>query len=196
MSADDRGLTLYEIEQGLAEMMEVREAAETDEERATAEAVILAYVAAEVGKVDGIRGYIRNAEVAVAAAKDEAERQRARAQVWENRVARLKEFCLAVMVEQGATRLDGRTGSLHVQNNGGVLPLEISDVKAVPDECLAMTIKITWATWLRLRTLEQFPVLNIPAPEPDNALIRAAIAESGGIPGAHLGERGKHLRVK
>jgi hypothetical protein len=188
-----RSLTLYEIETGLLSMLEAREEATTDEERAAAEAVIRAYVTEEVRKVDNIRGFIRSALAVVGAAKDEAARQADRARVWQNKIDRLKAFVLAVMLETDTTRLDGRTGTLLVKGNGGLAPLIVNE-EILPDEWFEYTIKIPGTEYLKLAA-SLSPVARSTTRLPRGADIREALALIE-VPGARLEDRGKHLEVK
>lgn len=187
-------LNLYEIEDGLIEMIAAREEAETPEEIAAADSAIQAYVQAEIRKVDGIRGYLRQCDVMIKAAKEEAAIQKARADTWEARRDALKARCLEVMQRFGTPRLEGRTGSLAVTTNGGRLAVAIPDESLVPDEFHYVVVTLPLA---RYRAIEaQFHELPEVVPFISKTEIERAIAAGQGVPGAYLEERGVHLRVR
>ena len=191
---DGRGLTLYEIEQGLGAMMDARDEAQTDEERAACEAIILAYVSEEVRKVDNIRAYIRNAEIAVEAAQEEAQRQMARAHAWKKKIMRLKDFIAMVMHAGQLKKLEGRTGTILLKGNGGMQPLTV-DEEFLPDQYCEYTVRMTSAHYKFLEPVLAGVTIGVSR-TPNNAAIRAALASSQDVPGARLEERGTHVEVK
>ena len=204
------GLSLYVIEEALAELLSAREdlltetpgirpeperAAElTEVEKALAE-----YVAREVGKVDGIHGYLRAAEATEEAARAEAARFTARANSIKANVERVKRLVLDVMVMQGKKRIEGTAGrAITRQANGGVLPLVISDETAIPSDCKRATVQMPADEWesFREHMLDIGMTLISERVEPDQKAIREAIVDTGGVPGASLGERSEHIRIK
>jgi hypothetical protein len=195
-------LTLWEIETGLLELLEAREEAQTPEAIAAVEQALAEYVTREVEKVDNIRGLIRHCEMVATAARQEARDQAERARVWEARRDRVKQLAQNVMEAHGRKRLEGRTGSLQVTGNGGVEPLVISDPAQVPEECCKYVGWIRgdeWMTMLEILTDADWSLEHFEGKLErvvDNDRTRKAIAEQGGVPGATLGERGKHLEVK
>jgi hypothetical protein len=194
----ERTPSLYEIEKSLQMLMQDREETEDPEELATIDAAIAEYVAKEIGKVDRIRAYIRYAENKVQAAKQAAAEATSYAQIWESRVRRVKDFALAAMDASGQKRLEGTAGTLSVRANGGVQPLVITDPAAIPRDCRKATIEMPADEWdsFREHMLDIGMTLISEKVEIDNMAIREAIADAGGVPGAHLGERGKHLQVR
>lgn len=167
-------LTLLDIESGLIDLYDQLESCETDEERANVNAAIEAYMKAEVQKVDRIRAFILHEEARAKIAREESERQLRRARIAEAHAEQVKEFCKRVLTEVGKKRVEGRSGVIKIQTNGGIVALEIFDETALPMEYTPMVIS--------------YP--------PDTELIRAAIKAGKHVPGAKLGERGTHVRIE
>jgi hypothetical protein len=125
----------------------------------------------------------------------------------------------------GKKRLEGRTGLLRIQGNGGVAPLVIDHPGYIPDEYCVWEGRISFAAYKLIATM----ILTDPVTRlervPNNSLIRAALGEecprckgdgiaeaddgrtgyvcpecggagSKGVQGARLGERGVALHVK
>ena len=187
----NENLSLYHIEQDLAELMGARdeelqainEGTRKDADGLAAiDQAIKEYAAREVAKVDSIRGYLRWAKVQADAAEDEAERQDARAKLLRAGMDRLKEFVVSVMNTAGKKAIEGKTGKLMVKGNGGVEPLVIADESLIPDELCWMEGRIRADLWLALG--ETVPGL-IPESSiafslkrvPSNTLVREALAK-------------------
>lgn len=192
---------MWEIEAGIAELFDALEEADTPEARQACEQALAEYAAREVQKVDGIAALYRQFDVLAHEARAEAQRLTDRARAFENRRERVKQLAQTVMEANGLTRLEGRTSRLLLKGNGGLQPLEVTDPAAVPPECckyigwinaeLWEGIRGFWDGWLDGRT-DEFKVERVV----DNDRVRKAISAEGGVPGAQLGERGKHVEVK
>ena len=167
-------LSLYDLSRQLVELMVFREEPLTAEEREAVDTEIARYVAAEVPKVDKIRGYLRQCELMEQGHRAEAERQIKLAQLWEERARHLKNASIRALESVGKTRVEGRTGVLRIQRNGGQAPLEILDEKLIPSEYTPLTINYTL----------------------DRDALRRDLAAGKEVPGARLLERGVHLRVE
>lgn len=194
-------LTLWEIEAGIAELFDALEDADTPEARQACEQALAEYAAREVQKVDGIAALYRQFDVLAHEARAEAQRLTERARAFETRRDRVKQLVQTVMESNGLTRLEGRTSRLLLKGNGGLKPLEVTDPCEVPAECckyigwinaeLWKEIRGFWDGWLDGRT-DEFNLERVV----DNDRVRKAITAEGGVPGARLGERGKHVEVK
>jgi myo-inositol catabolism protein IolC len=132
------------------------------------------YAQREIAKVDTLRSYLRHCEVMEKAHREEAERQTRMAQLWEERDRRLKSYVLRALEAAGKTRVEGKTGVLKVQRNGGLAPMEIFDESSIPTKYTPMQIS--------------YPL--------DKEALRRDLAAGKDVPGARLGERGVHLRVE
>ena len=167
-------LSLYDLSRQLVELMAFREEPLESDERQAVDHEIARYVAAEIQKVDNIRGYLRQCELMEQGHRTEADRQTKMAQDWEERARVLKQASIRALENVGKTKVEGRTGSLRIQKNGGVQPLEITDEKAIPSEYTPLTIT--------------YPL--------DKDALRRDLAAGKVVPGARLSERGVHLRVE
>lgn len=136
-------------------------------------------VRAEVRKVDGVRGYILHEEMLEQAAKAEKERQAASEKGHHDAVEHVKKLALFVMDEIGESRLQGKTGTIRAQNNGGLVPLAIPQPELVPDELVRY--EGTWSAnvWETMKTyrFHQLPGIKMTK-VPDNAAIRAELEKS------------------
>ena len=211
-------MTLWNIEQGLADLFEQREELLTGtpdiasmgpdpqtEHAARLIAVdlaIAAYMKAEVQKVDGVRGWWKHLEMMRDAAKDEARTMHDRAQAFDRQLTVLKSAILVTLEEiefrAGKPRkLEGKTGSISLVGNGGRRPVIITDEALIPDEYQTVTVKMKASSYRKL--LVEHPTLEIFAskPQPNLTAIYNAL-ESGmdGVPGAVLAPLGSHVRVK
>jgi hypothetical protein len=127
-------ISLFDLEAGLVDLVDELDECQTEEERATCTALIREWLSREVRKVDSVRAYIRHAETMAQAAMEEANRQLERSRAWTARLDRVKAMVVSVMGSFGLKKLEGRTGELRVQNNGGKAPLNITDESLIPDE--------------------------------------------------------------
>ena len=215
-------ITLWSIEDALVELLDARQqlieeiehpepaAAPTPElraqvaeymarekraELAEVEKALAEYVGREIQKVDGIHAYLKWADATAKAAKEEAAAYAARCKRAEAARDRLKALVVDVMRATGKRRLEGTAGRvLRVQANGGLAPLEV-DGDVLPDEYIDITVRLPLTEWRGL-TEKCYPTASarILTYAPATERIREALAE-GPVPGAHLGERGEHLRL-
>lgn len=207
----NENLSLYHIEQDLAELMAAREeelqainegTRKDADGLAAIDQAIKEYAAREVAKVDGIRGYLRWAKVQIEAAEEEAEKQAARAKQLKAGVERLKQFVVSVMQDAGKKSIEGKTGKLLVKGNGGLEPLVISDESLIPDDLCWVEGRIRKDLWEAIRDSDifnEFPCVGLISSlfqltrAPSSTLIREALAREcrkcGGI-GKYCGQCG------
>lgn len=189
-------LDLYELSTELVDLMNAYDDAASDEEREALKPALLAYVEAQVRKVDNIRSYLKHCEMMAEGAKAEAEAQRQRANAWQGRADRLKEMVLYTMEALGAKKLEGSTGTLLRKGNGGRAPLVIGDDSLLPEECCRYDVQIAAEVYARIpEDIKQGPGF-IAQRTPLPGIIRVALDAGQLVPGAHLAERGTHLEVK
>lgn len=194
-------LSLFGIESELHQLYDEWQTAETPEALQSAEAAIIDYGQREVRKVDGIRSYLRVCDEQEKAAKAEAQNQTARAGRWKARADHLKHFVMEVMRSFGKTKLEGNTGVLRIQANGGKQPLTITDESLVPDELCVWAGEIDGPAWgvicrsLDVKVLAQILPHCRVVRKPDNDAVRARLARGEAVAGARLDGRGEHLRV-
>ena len=212
-------MTLWNLEQGLADLFERREELTVPEasgiesfvelqevDLAIAEYINLAiaeYIKAKVAKVDGVRGWWKYLEMMRDAAKNEARIMQDRAQAFDRKLTVLKSALLVTLEEMefraGKPRkLEGKTGSISLVGNGGRRPVVITDESLIPDEYRTVTVKMNAELWRKVcAALPDLAGLQECKKEPNLTLIYNAL-ESGmdGVPGAVLAPLGSHVRVK
>lgn len=166
-----KDLTIYDIQADLANLIEVRdEMQEKGEDLQHIEQAICDYVAKSVKKVDGIRSYIKHAEMMESAAKAESVRLKAVSATWAGRIERLKHFVRFVMEgmewDEGTVRkLEGKTGSLVLKLDGGKPAVEITQASLIPEELVQYTGTISGSAWECLRRLlSTYTEDNTPSP--------------------------------
>lgn len=150
-------MSLWNIEQGLADLMEQREELlandpfdNLDREAHAARLVdidlaIAEYVKAEVRKVDNIRGLVKHLEMIRDAAWKESDVMKNRAQAADRQLTVLKSAIQVTMEEmewrEGKLRkLEGKTGSISLKGNGGRQPVVITDEALIPEEYKRVTL--------------------------------------------------------
>jgi hypothetical protein len=157
-------MSLWNIEQGLADLFEQREELLTNpppietlgDDQQTAYAVMLTevdlaiaeYIKAEVKKVDGVRGWWKHLEMIRDAAKAEAKAMQDRAQVFDRQLTVLKNAIQITLEEMewraGKPRkLEGKIGSISLKGNGGRQPVVITDEALIPNEFQLVTMTIS-----------------------------------------------------
>jgi hypothetical protein len=204
-------MTLWNIEQGLADLFERREELTVPEasgiesfvELQEVDLAISDYIKAEVQKVDGVRGWWKHLEMMRDAAKAEASTMQDRAQAFDRQLTVLKSAILITLEEMefraGKPRkLEGKTGSISLVGNGGRQPVVITDEALIPDEYRTVTVKMNAELWRKVcAALPDLAGLQECKKDPNLTLIYNAL-ESGmdGVPGAVLAPLGSHVRVK
>lgn len=160
------GLSLWNIEQGLADLFEQREHALQElsapelsdllmPELERLDLAIAAYMKAEVQKVDGVRGWWKHLEMMRDAAKDEARTMQDRAQAFDRQLTVLKSAILVTLEEMqwraGKPRkLEGKTGSISLVGNGGRQPVVITNETLIPDEYRTVSVKMNAELWRKV----------------------------------------------
>jgi hypothetical protein len=171
-------LSLYEIEKSLQMLFQDREETQDPEELAAIDAAIQEYIGKEISKVDRVRAYIRYCESKEQAAKQAAAEATSYAQIWANRISRVRAAAVAAMEATGAKRLEGTAGSLSIRGNGGVQPLIIDNPELLPDDCCRMEgwVRADWWAYVLRETgltTDRFEMKRVPYP----AAIRAKLLE-------------------
>ncbi len=221
-------LTLFKLEAELHDLVNLREQMEEQgEDTGPIDNAIADYIRREVRKVDGIRDYIKHAEMIADAADAEAKAQKRRRDIARAAIDRLKEFVKAVMIETETTRLDGAKGKITLQKNGGSTPVVINNDLLIPEYFYDYTGMISGAEldfvktsigdmWFK-RIFGEF--LKTPNKDRIRKELETICETCGGdglmqgnkyntvgclecngtgkrlVPGAHLGDRGQHVRI-
>lgn len=141
-------LSLFQIEQEMAELIAVREECESDEERGVVDAQIQEYVGREIRKVSGIAALLKHFKSQAAIAKAEEERAAKWRKRWEASYERLKNMVHGVMMALDLQKVEGATDRLRRQKNP--VSLEITDTAAIPERYLKATIRMSFEEWKRV----------------------------------------------
>jgi len=194
-------LALYQIEQRLAELLELRNIAVEDGDTQALEAIdkqFEEYFLREVKKVDGICHALHAFNDAARAAFEEAERLINRSRQLRSQHDRIKAATLKAMQDHGVRVLETPTNKLRVQANGGLEPLEVACPGIVPEDYQKVTVKMPLVTWREIVGEDWIfnPDFVSISREPDNETIRQALKRGEEVAGAKLLPRGFHLRVE
>ncbi len=145
--------SLFQLEHELVELMALREEmAEAGEDVTACDQQIQEYAKRELRKVDGIRQYLRHAQIMEEAAKAEAARLEVLARRWKAKGEWLKGICQGVMEHFGIKRIEGQTGSLSLRGNGGFAPLTITDESLIPEELCEYRGVISGRAWIDMES--------------------------------------------
>lgn len=121
-------------------------------------------------KAEGYVAVIHQLEMEADKAKEMEAYWKARKSARQNAVKRIKETMLTAMQTIGTDKIDAGAYTIKVVGNGGKAPLIIDG--EVPQNMM----KVIY--------------------EPDNDLIRKFLEEGNEVSWAHIGERGKSIRIK
>ena len=206
MTATEKpNLTLYGIETQLLELLNFREAIESDpdmtpqeqqESLKACDESIAQYIRAEVKKADGIARYLREFQARETALVEEADRCYDAAKAWKKRRESLTSMVIDVMQATKQTRIDGRHSVLQLKKNPP--SVEVAQPELVPGEMQRVTVKMSRAQWAYLCNTYPGAISNMTAsePEPMKTEIAKRLKEGDGVPGCRLRTDGVRLEVK
>lgn len=95
-----------------------------------------------------------------------------RKKVRENAIKRLKQRLAEAMIMMGKDEIKAGVNTIKLQNNGGKAPLIFDEDKEIPESYMKVIL------------------------EPDKEKIRKALEDGKELDFAHIGERGKHIKIK
>lgn len=212
------GLSLYHLDTELTSLLEYRAERLNEnvpppiEEIEAIDGEIRAYMEALPRKVDSVAHVIAHMKAQVAFAKSEIGKIAARQKQFEADIKRLEGYAAAILEKQpepkrGTTkRLVGANATLILKGNGGLAPLVIDDAAMIPPEYCRLEGWIREDIWAWLMELGKKDRPTAYWTEPgatfglarvlSNDLIRRGIEEAGGVPGAHVGNRGSHVEIR
>ena len=197
-----QNLTLFNLEATLMRLMFEREELVTERLSVIEKDIeIREYISKEIRKVDGVAYYLKEFEARAAAAKEEAQRLKARADAWEHRHERLEEMVKSVMLMTGKSRLDGDSNTLRLVKCPA--SVEIAQPELVPEEMQKVSITMPLVAWRALcADLKLWPELAneleraATKAEPMKAKIGEALKRGDGVPGCSLVTDKMSLRVE
>lgn len=209
MSTPERGMSLYQIDDTIAQLSALREDPDlTPDERAVVEQQLAVYSQEQLPrKVDGYRGYIKLCRTNEAVAKAEKGVAADTENMWRSRADHLEGICKDVMENRGVKRLDGRVGYISLRGNGGLQPMEPINEALLPDEYRMYRMALAAPAWRALQAILvgsqatlapailRAMLASVKA-EVNVAAVRSALEAGTEVPGARLADRGSHLEVK
>lgn len=192
--------SLFTIEGAIVSLFELRAEAEAEgdaEQLAVLDKEIDAWVKQEIRKVDSIAGYIRECELRAETEKAEAARHADRSAMWQARADRVRQSSLEAMAAYGVKAVETPQNTMRVQGNGGVEPLEVTDMTTLPDTYKRITVTMPLEAWKSLveDTWAAGEVTSKGRIEADRTLIQQCLKHGVKIDGAKLLDRGFHLRL-
>ena len=201
MPMNETKLSLYDIERGLQELLEMSVQAEESgalpEEQKAIEDAIAEYFRREVRKVDGIAHAYQTFICAAETLKAEIDRLTARMKTFHATAQRIKNGAYQAMVAHGVTKLETPVHTLRIQANGGKAAVEVDNWEQLPGNYIGLTIKLTLDQVDSIAALPGALLagMMIIKREPLLEEIREELSHGKTVPGAKLKERGEHLRI-
>lgn len=202
MPSDERGLSLYEIDNTLSDLIAMREEVTDPNEITAIDGEIREWVNQELLKFDRCFGYIKGEEQRASMAKEVAAEATKWQKIHENRAKRVRQVVKEVMESRGIPKLERAVGSFSIRNNGGPTPLEIPDPELLPDEYKRITISMPQTTWNRVQQLLEhedhgllLSLLMTVTKTADEKKVREALTAGELVSGATLKPRGTNLTI-
>jgi hypothetical protein len=182
------GLTLFQIEEGIALLAE---SAEEEGLTPEIERALAAYLEGALEKRDRVAEFILYCEGMAALAKSEVQRLHARQKHFESTAERVRGMALRVLERLGVTRLEGRTHTLKKRKCPASVALQ--DEIEVPPEYKRIAVVLPLPCWekllasvpdeireqVRARIVKQETSINIGA-------VKDALSLETPVPGADL----------
>lgn len=214
MTATEKpNLTLYGIETQLLELLNFREAIESDldmtpqeqaESLKACDESIAEYIRAEVKKCDGIAMYLREFAARAQAETDEIERLKRRKRMWDKRYESLEAMVIDIMQATKQTRIDGRHSVLQLKKNPP--SVEVAQPELVPVELTRSAVTLSLAEWAEINQVVDLhdedlgnaltKAVERSKSEPMKTEIAKRLKEGDGVPGCRLRTDGVRLEVK
>lgn len=182
------GLTLFQIEEGIALLAE---SAEEEGLTPEIERALAAYLEGALEKRDRVAEFILYCEGMAALAKSEVQRLQARQKHFESTAERVRAMALRVLDRLGVTRLEGRTHTLKKRKCPASVALR--DEIEIPAEYKRITVVLPLPSWekllasvpdeireeVRARIVKQEATINLTA-------VKDALSLDTPVPGADL----------
>jgi len=147
-------LSLYVIEDSLQNLAGLRDQAEAEGDSEAIKVIdqqIAEYLTAEPAKVASYIGQMKSDDALIAACEEEIKRVKSIKKAAQARKDRMEANAIAVMQRFGIRSLSAKEhGSMRVQGNGGLEPLEIEDVNSLPEEFQLKSITMNVKAWYEI----------------------------------------------
>jgi Siphovirus Gp157 len=192
--------SLFEIDMELDGLLEEIEGQVESEGQASEDLVarFQRFCEAHGEKVDRIGRFVRIMEAREQYCRSESARLADRARAAAGKVEQTKNMVLYYLLSRDLKKIEGCQFTLRAQKNSQD-SVRITDEAAVPKCYCRIEARITGAIWETVLSLLPEELArglesSIQKAWPDNDAIKAAMAQSGVVPGAEV-RRGTHLRV-
>jgi Gp157 protein len=152
-----RGLSIFEIDESLATLVEAAEAdaeANNGELSEPIKEALATYAEAFGYKVDRIANFLKAQKAEAEIAQREGERFQARHKAAENREKRLKQMLVWFMLTRNVQKLRGELNTICLQANSAP-SLVINETTHIPASFYRARIEISWPEWVEV--LEALP---------------------------------------
>ena len=201
-----KGLSIFEIDESLAALVEAAEAdaeANNGELSEPIKEALVTYAEAFGYKVDRIADFLKAQKAEAEIAQREGERFQARHRAAENREKRLKQMLVWFMLTRNVQKLRGELNTICLQANSAP-SLVVNETTHVPASFYRARIEITWPEWVEiLETLPQGPLRDrltngqgkFVQKELQRGILSDALARGEVVEGASL-VKGSHVRLR
>ena len=208
ISATDvaRGLSIFEIDESLAALVEAAEAdaeANNGELSEPIKEALVTYAEAFGYKVDRIADFLKAQKAEAEIAQREGERFQARHKAAENREKRLKQMLVWFMLTRNVQKLRGELNTICLQANSAP-SLVVNETAHIAASFYRARIEITWPEWVEiLETLPQGPLRDrltngqgkFVQKELQRGILSDALARGEVVEGVSL-VKGSHVRLR
>jgi hypothetical protein len=147
-----RGLSIFEIDESLAALVEAAEADSEANNGELSEAIkeaIVMYADAFGYKVDRIADFLKAQKAEGEIAQREGERFQARQKAAESREKRLKQMLVWFMLTRDVQKLRGELNTICLQANS-TPSLVVNETTHIPASFYRARIEVTWPEWVEI----------------------------------------------
>ena len=156
-----KGLSIFEIDESLAALVEAAEAdaeANNGELSEPIKEALVTYAEAFGYKVDRIADFLKAQKAEAEIAQREGDRFQARHKAAENREKRLKQMLVWFMLTRNIQKLRGELNTICLQANSAP-SLVINETTHIPASFYRARIEISWPEWIEvIESLPQGPL--------------------------------------
>jgi Siphovirus Gp157 len=200
-----KGLSIFEIDESLAALVEAAEAdaeANNGELSDSVKEALATYAEAFGYKVDRIADFLKAQKAEAEIAQREGERFQVRHKAAENREKRLKQMLVWFMLTRKVQKLRGELNTITLQANSAP-SLVVNEATHIPPTFYRAGVEITWPEWVEvLEALPQGPLRDrlmngegrIVQKELQRGILSDALARGEVVEGVAL-VKGNHVRL-
>jgi len=201
-----KGLSIFEIDESLAALVEAAEAdaeANNGELSEPIKEALVTYAEAFGYKVDRIADFLKAQKAEAEIAQREGERFQARHKAAENREKRLKQMLVWFMLTRNVQKLRGELNTICLQANSAP-SLVVNETTHIPANFYRARIEISWPEWIEvIEALPQGPLRDrlmsgegkFVQKELQRGILSDALARGEVVEGVSL-VKGSHVRLR